>query len=797
MKKQYYLLLIFLTTFSIYSQEYNLKGQVKDSKNEPLIGVNIINKKNNYGVQTDINGSFLLIFSKVGIYELTASYLGYKTKKIIITISENNDDISITMDESNLSLDEVVISASRTSEKISEVPASITIVGAKELELLTQSTTNISEILEFAVPGLAPSTGTYSNWGQTLRGRNLLVMIDGIPQSTPLRNAKVDLKTINPNDIARIEVIKGATAIYGNGGDGGIVNYITKKAAINKKIGGNSKLWQTANLTKTEDAFGWGVYQSLTGKVNKLSYYISGSFEQTGNKYDADGDVLLPTYSLGNTNIFSGLAKIGYEITDNQKLSISATHYKSKQDSPFVATLGSIEVFNADGDYKITHGIGELPSDANPTVGGPTGTTTTSVQLKYAISDLFNETTSLDTDVYYQNAENIFFYSNSFEGGGQSVVNSEKFGFQPNFHTEFALEAPINLSFTYGIDILKDKTNQGLTDGRLWVPNLDFYSYAPYLQAKIKYKNTWILKTGIRYDNMNLSIDDFSTLPYDGSNSGTFNPSVAITGDDLKFKSTSVNIGIRYIKNDPFIPYVSYSQGFSLPDIGGTIRGATAASIEDIDLTAVETNNFEFGFLSKFQHIRFEAVGFYSTSNLGLGLQFNNDTNRFEATKTPQKIYGAEASIDFNYLQRKLQFGGSYSYVEGLTHDDGNPNDLRYIGGDVVSPPKTTAYINAKPLENLNTSLRLVGVGNRNRFNAIENAGTFTYNYREAPVKGYVLLNFSTDYTFKSRIKISITLNNLLNKFYLPARAQWAAPLRNQTTAGEGINAKLGLSFDF
>ena len=82
-------------------------------------------------------------------------------------------------------------------------------------------------------------------------------------------------------------------------------------------------------------------------------------------------------------------------------------------------------------------------------------------------------------------------------------------------------------------------------------------------------------------------------------------------------------------------------------------------------------------------------------------------------------------------------------------------------------------------------------------FNPEENNGVFSYNYREAPVKAYTLLNFSTDYTLKSNIKISLALNNLLNEFYLPARAQWAAPLRSQSSAGEGINARLGVSFIF
>lgn len=788
--------LLLFTAFSTYSQNV-LTGTIKDINGEGIVGSSIFIKKNNKGTTTDFYGKYELKNLKKNTYLVTYQCLGYKTQIKEVVINSAIITLNIILEEDLNKLDEIVISAGRTSEKISEIPTSITIVGTKELEKLGATTTNINDILEFSVPGLASSTGTYSNWGQTLRGRQLLVMVDGIPQSTPLRNAKVGLKSINPNDLARVEVIKGATAIYGNGGDGGIVNYITKQPNKSKKVSGKTNIWQTTNLAKTKDALGWGGYQSLNGTLNNFSYYVSGSFEQTGNKYDANGEVLLPTYGLDNSKIFSGLLKMGYQINGNQKLSLMVNHYQTRQNSPFVATLGSIEVFNKEGDYLITPGTGVLPTDVNPLLGSTTGVTTTNVQLKHQLTGLFKGTTSLDTDFFYQKSKNIFFYSPRFVGGGQSVVNSEKLGFRPNLHTVLNTSSAVNTSFTYGIDVLKDKTNQGLLDGRLWVPNLDLFSYAPYLQIKLKHNQDWVIKAGVRNDVMSLDIENFTTLPYSSKSDGNFTDPVDVIGGNLKFKNTSINLGFRYVKNDEFIPYVSYSQGFSLPDLGRTLRTAIANNVNDLDIKAIKTKNYEFGFLSKFKHFRLEAVGFYSTSNFGLGLVFNDDINRFEQSKNPQKIFGAEISTDFTYLEGKLQFGGSYSIVEGLKHTTENPNDLSYIGGDVVSPPKTTAYISVQPIKNLTSSLRLVYTGNRNRFNTNEKAGVYSYNYREVPVKGYTKLNFSSTYSIRPNVKLSVAVNNLLNEFYLPARAQWAATLRNQTTAGEGINAKLGVVYEF
>lgn len=796
MKNVYLLLvLVFLSTVS-FGQGL-LKGTIIDENNLTLPGTSIWLPDLKMGTSTDSEGGYNIKDIPEGIWTVKISMVGYYTISKEVSIANNQtSQLDIQLQPDNELLNEVVISASRNPEKLSEIPASISIVNAKALKSYAQATTNINEILEFSVPGLAPSTGTSSNWGQTMRGRNLLVMIDGIPQTTTLRNGKVGMKSINPNDIERVEVIKGATSIYGNGGDGGFINYITKKNRSESKIEGTTQLWGTSNLSKTKDAQGFGVYQSLTGKLNDLSYYVSGSYEITGNKYDADGKALLPTYGLDNAEIVSVLGKIDYRLSETQNLSFVANHYQSRQDSPFSAVNADIIVLNEEGDYILNHGYGEITD--TPNLNDPSGPTNTNLRLSYQAKDLFNESSTFSTDVYYQKSKNIFFYSDKFEGGGQSVINAEKYGFRPNFKTSLKVSEEIKTDLTYGLDILKDKTNQGLLDGRLWVPNLNMISLAPYFQANIKIKDVWSIKTGLRYDKMNLKIEDFTSLPYDSKSNGNFTDPVNVTGDDLKFNNTSFNFGIRYIENDKFIPYVNYSQGFSLPDLGRTLRGASASNVNDINLEAIVTNNYEFGFLSIFDHVRAEAVGYYSTSNLGTGLNFNEETSRFELSPDPQKIFGAEFSLDFNYLNGALLFGGSYTYVEGLKHPKNDKNDLSYIGGDVIAPSKLTAYISLKPCEKLTTTIRMIRVGDRKHFNPVSDGNDgWRYNYREAPVNGYTLLNFSSSYQVKKNLSVSLAVNNLLNEFYLPARAQWAAPLRSQSPAGEGANTKLSVSYTF
>ncbi|MFV0248364.1 MAG: TonB-dependent receptor [Tenacibaculum sp.] len=799
------LTLILSSIFTGYSQNASVKGKVLNPEGTAIESVNVFLENTDKGTATDKEGNYSIQNIAPGKYTLVFSYVSFKTKKQNIELKANQGlNLNITLEESHTTFDQVVISASRIPEKISDIPASVTIVGSTELKSLSTNTTVINDILEFAVPGLAPSTGTSSNFGQTLRGRKMLVMVDGIPQSTPLRNGEVDIKSIQPGDIERVEVVKGAVAIYGNGADGGTINYITKKPKKSSAFSASSNLWNTFNLSKSKDALdalGLGVQQSFTGALDKLSYYVSGSFEQTGNKYDGNGSLLAPTYGLDNSNIYSFLGKMSFSLNENQSIQLMINRYRAKQEKKFVLTRGEITVFNDSGGLNITPSIGSLPTDKNPLLGDPQGVKTTNIQFKYTNNQIVGSTTNFDVDLYYQKGRNVFFHdSKFFQGGGQPVVNSEKLGFRPIFHTNLDLFL-FSLSINYGLDLLKDKTNNALLDGRIWRPYINLLSRAPFLQAKFKYKEGWVFKAGLRYDNMRILVNDFTTLPTLRNNE--YLDPVKVTGGKIKFSNTSVNAGIRYTKHNEFIPFVSFSQGFSLPDMARLIGGGTAKNIVTLNPQAIKINNYEFGFLSKFKHLRFEAAGYYSVSNLGTGLRIDESNGRLIQSKTPQRIYGGEAALDFTFLNDNLQFGGSYSYVEGLEFLPDNPHELNYIGGDAISPPKTTAYITAKPTNKLSASLRMVQVGNRERFNVNETEDngsiTYSYSYREVPVKGYTLVNLTGNYQVNEKLNFSLGINNLFNKFYLPARSQWTSPLGAKTfvTAGEGINGRLAMSYQF
>jgi iron complex outermembrane receptor protein len=93
---------------------------------------------------------------------------------------------------------------------VDRTSAAVQVINSKQLRDRATISANLPNILGQAVPSLGLSSNTTSNIGQTLRGRTPLILIDGIPQSTPLRNGARDLRNIDPSVLERVEVIKGA-----------------------------------------------------------------------------------------------------------------------------------------------------------------------------------------------------------------------------------------------------------------------------------------------------------------------------------------------------------------------------------------------------------------------------------------------------------------------------------------------------------------------------------------------------------------------------------------------------------
>lgn len=195
---------------------------------------------------------------------------------------------------------EIVVTATRTEEKLEDIPRSVTVITREQIEEQTRNTRNLTDILARTVPGFSPPTNRTNTFGSTLRGRGISVLIDGIPQNANLGSIPAQLTTIDPEAIERIEVIRGPNAIYGGQATGGLINIITRRPSEDR-LTSRTEVGLNSSLTNSANSFGYNLQHSISGTENQFDYIASFSIATTGGFFDAQGD-RIPS-NLVNVNI--------------------------------------------------------------------------------------------------------------------------------------------------------------------------------------------------------------------------------------------------------------------------------------------------------------------------------------------------------------------------------------------------------------------------------------------------------------------------------------------------------------
>jgi len=779
------LALVFLCTIEFANgQTSSITGVVRDTSGS-AVNAATVKLNTNKTFITNLRGEFTISGLKQGTYKLSISSVGFQNKEetIVLTDGETKSvDLTMSLNRETF-LNEIIITSRKKEQLKADFTSAITVVNTKTIRELQTVSNNASDILAATVPGLGMSSGSSSNWGQSLRGRQVLILVDGVSQSTPLRNGSVDMRTIDPSVIERIEVIKGANSIYGNGAAGGIINYITNSNKnLTQKMGFKTEVTSTGSLINPNGTIGGRLNQSIFGKTGKYDYTVSGSYEQTGKVKDAEGDIVGPTYGLSNNKIYNAFTKLGYQINTNQRLQLSYNFFSSLEETNLAEIMGSRK------DGRKTLAV------EGTTPGNPPGTRWNhNALLNYNNNNLIGQT-SLSINTYVQDFNTLFFYSNNFENGGQSTIQSSKKGIRADFNTPLASKRNLSADVTYGLDVLNDVTSQPLLDGRTWVPKMDMLSKAPFMQLQATLFNDFVINGGLRYENINIGVEDYSTLKPYNAQTKTFGTSMNVKGGEINYNNLVFNSGLRYNKFAFFKPYVNFSQGFSVADLGLLLRAARVNDIAKIQTEPVIINNYETGFTSEFKAFRFEASAYISKSELGSS--FIEENGFYITTRQPERVHGFELAADV-IASKNITFGASYSFVEGKR--DGNNNDQyndaedTYLGGERITPPKYTTYLRFSPGSRWNFRTDFVASGSRERF--APNA-TGVYKTYEGKVDAYEIINLSSSYKVTKSTILKLGIENLLNADYFPARSLWPS-LDQYYIKGRGLSFTLGLSAQF
>jgi len=776
----------FFITVSYAQQQGKINGRITTSDGKSSSGAVITLKNSKYRTTANSDGSFSLKNIKEKSYFVQVTLQGYNTLEQEINISagetadlnfqilRSNDNQNADGNEGD-QLNEIIVSASRKVETLSKTPSSVTVITSKDIDELSIVSPNIANIVAYAVPGLGSATNNTGNYGQTLRGRNPLVLIDGIPQSTPLKSAGREIRSIDPSVIERIEVIKGATAIYGNGADGGLINYITKSNKTQKKFAGYSEAGTTGNI-KGDSTAGYRYNQQFYGRLNKFNYMVSGTYEKTGVFRDGEGQVISPEYGLGETKTYNVFTKAGYDFTANQRIELMYNYFSSNQDSDFILKPGVYGVSPAIGI------LGNRPGVDEGTRYNHNGS------LQYVNKQLFGNT-SFTANVYFQDFLTIFSNSTFFYGSGQSQTASAKKGLRVYLNTPFEVSSNFSGDVIYGFDLLNDKTNQKLVDGRVWVPNIDMVNLAPYAQLTTQIFSDWTLKAGLRAENIKINIEDYNTIATGADGKG----SIAVTGGDLTYDAFVFNTGLRYSRFKFFNPFVSFSQSFSVFDLGRVLTNAKEDAVSKLQTKPIIVNNYEGGFSSQLGKFNLSAAYYFSTSKLGTNLV--QVDGYLVAERLPERVWGYEVQADYQVL-KQLTVGGNYAYVQGRgdKDSDGNfygPTDI-YLKSNRIPPVKVTGYAKYGD-KRLNVELYWMLVGDRDLFKP-NAAGAYAIG--EGPIHSFNLWNLATAYKVTDRIRVKLGIENIFNTDYYTTTSQFYGTNANYTRGnGSRFNLALGYSF--
>lgn len=665
-----------------------------------------------------------------------------------------------------------VITTTRMEKSLGSIPQTITVLDhaqwSGQLDLSADPIAALSQLL----PSYSPSRQKMTGFGETFRGRSPLFMVNGVPQSNPLRDGSRDGYTVGSPVIERIEIIHGASAAQGLGATGGIINFIT--IAPPAEDG-----WSTTLRTGLEsgdklDSSGTGYSTDLTTRMRsgKFGAALSAGYAWRPMAYDGDGRLVGIDNTQGDTmnsatlNLFS---KFNYSIDPDQTVSLMVNRFDMEQDLEYVAVPGDFSRGVPTGSRK------------GSTEGDPARNDVLSVDAAYENRDLLGN--SLKVDAFYQD------FSATYGGGtfgvfqldgvpvfDQSRNESRKQGLKVAFAGDLGTAG--STGFVTGIDYIEDETRQSLVQtGRVWVPESTYRSLAPYLQVEQAFGRI-VLSGGLRHESAELDVPDFVSLEFYGSRE--------VGGASPDFTELLANIGLTLETRPGETLFLSYSQGFGMPDVGRVLRAINQPGLEVgdfLNLQPVVTDNFEIGLRRNEARFSGSLSLFYSDSKLGSRLVADAD-GIFSVNREATATYGLEARAKVRLDSRNL-LDFSFAAVEGKFDSDGDGSPEQRLDGTNIPPVRINLGWNAQWSEVLSTRLQ-----GSTLFDRTDPSGRSQFDFG-----GYSLVDLLVEWRLP-RGRLTFGLSNLLDKTYFTYYSQVAGnDTRNFTGRGRSLSVRYELTF--
>ena len=233
--KKLLLLLTLISTFTMAAQNNgSIEGIITEASGTPLSGATVHIKSIDKGTVTDYDGKFIIDNLADGTYEVSVSYVGFATTTQSVSVTAGKaTKFTTSLKESDSILNEVVITANKQPQKITDVPATVNVITSKDIEEFPSF--NIGELaarqkgVDFVRSGVLGTGINIRGFNSAFNSKNLQVTDDRLSTLIATGLPMGSFSTVTKDDISRVEILLGPNGtLYGPNAHNGLVSTITK-----------------------------------------------------------------------------------------------------------------------------------------------------------------------------------------------------------------------------------------------------------------------------------------------------------------------------------------------------------------------------------------------------------------------------------------------------------------------------------------------------------------------------------------------------------------------------------------
>lgn len=596
-------------------------------------------------------------------------------------------DTNITKNtESELSttkMDTIVVTATRSAKNIADIAGTVYSIPRQEIEKQSNAGKSTSDILGLLIPSLTSGSGTTSNYGMTMRGRVVQYMIDGVPQ-TGYRDLSRQLNSISPAMIERIEVVSGASSIYGSGATGGIINIITRRGG-DEPLSFETKLGLSSGNNIKSDALAYEISQVMNFNQGDVKGTLGASYTKRGEFQDSHGKRIGPEVAQTDrqdTDTIDLNGRVSWKLAEGQSLSFGANYFHDEQDREYGPDYGPDLAVLLKGQAPSLHAVKGLQLDEQPL------TERYGFNTQYENQDFLGH--HLNVEAYYRNEVARFYPSvNGFDHPSlktylvsQSESEMDVFGARVALQKDFDV-ANKTLGLTYGVDYENEQDSATFRrynlDTFMQSNGLNFkaqgkYGFGPdvetskvgaFVQAQVDLTDRIGVQAGVRQEYVESKVS--ASTPYSEQVVANDVPNYqakTLNGGKIDHDSTLFNLGAVYHLNDEQQLFANFSQGANLPDVQRMLRDVPAGfEVSNQSIEPIKVNSYELGWRKQSTAgLNAGVSAFYNDSNKSI--KFGQPNFTIDVIDTDERVYGLEGNMSYQ-LQPDWTVGGTLAYTRG------------------------------------------------------------------------------------------------------------------------------------